>query len=149
MAQPKEQNYANHARLVPGYHFVAFGILVLNLVYTVYKLVREFPTRPVFWGMHVLVAVAVLLVFFYARRFALTVQDRVIRLEMAFRMERLLPAELRPRIKEFSLDQLVALRFAGDDELPALASKVLTEKIGDRKTIKQLIKHWNADHLRV
>ena len=149
MAQAKEQNYANHARLVPGYHFVAFGILVLNLVYTVYKLVRELMVRPVFWGMHVLVAVALLLIFFYARRFALTVQDRIIRLEMALRMERLLPAEMRPRITEFSLDQLVALRFAGDDELPALASKVLIEKIEDRKTIKQLISHWNADYLRV
>ncbi len=149
MAQPKEQNFANHARFVPGYHFLLFGILALNLVYMVYKFVKNFSLAPVNWGMHLLVAFALLLMFFYARTFALRVQDRVIRLEMTLRLEKLLPSDMKARIKEFSIDQLIALRFAADDELPALAAKVLNEKIGDRKTIKQMVKKWQADHLRV
>ena len=75
-------------------------------------------------------------------------QDRVIRLEMRLRMQQLLPADLRPRIPEFSVGQLVALRFASDQELPELARKVLDEKIEDRKAIKKLVKNWQPDFLR-
>jgi hypothetical protein len=76
------------------------------------------------------------------------VQDRVIRLEMRLRLERLLPPELRSRVSEFTVPQLVSLRFAGDDELPVLARQVLEEKLSDRKTIKRRIKNWQADFLR-
>jgi len=86
--------------------------------------------------------------FFLARIFALTVQDRVIRLEMRLRLRDLLPADLQPRIPEFTRAQLVALRFAGDRELPALARRVLEERLTDRKAIKAMIVDWQADHLR-
>jgi hypothetical protein len=86
--------------------------------------------------------------FLYARLFSLTVQDRVIRLEMRLRLERLLPPDLRSRIPEFTPAQFISLRFAGDDELPALARQVLDEKLSDRKTIKRRIKNWQADFLR-
>ena len=95
-----------------------------------------------------LLAIAFILLAFYSRIFALTVQDRVIRLEMRLRMQQLLPAELRPRIPEFGVNQLVALRFASDAELPALAKKVLDEKLNDRKAIKQMIRDWQPDMLR-
>ena len=85
----------------------------------------------------------------YARAFAVQGQDRVIRLEERLRMERLLPDELKPRINDFTMDQLIALRFASDAELPGLARKVLDEDIGDRKTIKQMIVTWRADYQRV
>jgi hypothetical protein len=86
--------------------------------------------------------------FFAARVFALTVQDRVIRLEMRLRMKDVLPADLQPRILEFTPGQLVALRFASDGELPDLARAVLKDGIKDKKTIKQMITHWQADELR-
>jgi hypothetical protein len=76
------------------------------------------------------------------------VQDRVIRLEMRLRLAGVLPADLQARIPEFTVDQLVSLRFASDAELPGLARKVLDDKIADRKAIKQLIKEWQADYLR-
>jgi hypothetical protein len=79
---------------------------------------------------------------------ALKVQDRVIRLEERLRYQRLLPADLQPRIDDFTVNQLVSLRFASDAELPALARKVLDDKIDDRKTIKQMIKVWRPDYLR-
>jgi hypothetical protein len=96
----------------------------------------------------ILLAAALLLGFFYARIFALRVQDRIIRLEEQLRCQRLLPADLQPRIAEFAAGQLIALRFASDAELPALARKVLDEKLTERKAIKQLIKNWKPDYLR-
>ena len=89
-----------------------------------------------------------LLLFFFARIFALTVQDRVIRLEMRLRMQQVLPADLRARAEEFSVGQLVSLRFASDQELPELCRKVLEEKIEDRKAIKKMVKNWQPDFLR-
>jgi len=96
----------------------------------------------------ILLAAALLIGFLYARLFALRVQDRVIRLEERLRCQRLLLADLQPRIVEFTAGQLVALRFASDDELPALARKVLDDKLTERKAIKQLIKNWKPDYLR-
>jgi hypothetical protein len=64
------------------------------------------------------------------------------------RYERVLPADLKPRIGEFTVAQLVALRFASDAELPALARKVLDEKMSERKAIKQMVKTWKPDYLR-
>ena len=95
-----------------------------------------------------LTAAALLLLSFYARQFAVTVQDRVIRLEERLRFQRLLPEDLKPRIPEFTVGQFVALRFASDAELPALARKVLTDNLTDGKAIKQLVQNWRADHLR-
>jgi hypothetical protein len=85
---------------------------------------------------------------FLARVFALKVQDRVIRLEERLRMERLLPADLQARIEEFSVPQLVGLRFASDAELPELARKVLDEKVKEAKAIKRMVKSWRGDFLR-
>jgi hypothetical protein len=76
------------------------------------------------------------------------VQDRVIRLEMRLRLAQVLPVDMRPRIPEFTPAQLISLRFASDAELPALARKVLDDKMNNRKAIKQLIKDWQGDYLR-
>ena len=145
MAQPVPQTFENHARLVPAYHFVAFPLLAINFFYTIYQAVTDFT-----WGALVAcgTATALVILFFVARVMALTVQDRVIRLEERQRMQALLPADLQPRIAEFTVKQLVALRFAGDGELPALARKVLDEKIEDQKVIKRLITNWRADYVR-
>jgi hypothetical protein len=76
------------------------------------------------------------------------VQDRVIRIEERLRLERVLPTDLQQRISEFTIEQLVGLRFASNAELPELARKVLDEKLNDRKAIKQLIKTWRPDFAR-
>jgi len=141
-----EQNFKNHMKLVPAFHYFAMPVLVFNFFWMLSRL-RYGVTRHAV--ADVLVAAAIVVLLFCARLFALKAQDRVIRLEERLRYERLLPADLKPRIGEFSVDQIVALRFAGDDELPALARKVLDEKIGDRAAIKKLVQHWKADHLRV
>jgi hypothetical protein len=76
------------------------------------------------------------------------VQDRVIRLEEQLRYTRLLPEDLKARAGDFSIAQIVSLRFASDAELPALARKVLSENVQDRKQIKQMVQNWRADYLR-
>ncbi len=75
-------------------------------------------------------------------------QNRLIRLEMRLRLAKLLPADLQSRIGEFTVSQLISMRFASDAEMPELARKVLDEKMNERKAIKQMVKDWQADWLR-
>ena len=141
----RPQNLANHVRFVPLYHLVLTLLLLVNLAFWVYVMLKGF-TGLRLAGL--CVALALFLLFFYARRFVLTVQDRVIRLEMRLRMERLLPADLVGRFGEFEPQQLVALRFAGDGELPDLARRVLAGELRTNPQIKKQIKDWQADWLR-
>jgi len=145
VAQQKAQTFENHVRVVPAYHMYVFGVFLVNFVWRLVQLKDGITFASI---MNVLIAAAFILLFFYARVFTLTVQDRVIRLEMRMRLERLLSPELRSRIPEFTVPQLVSLRFASDDELPGLARQVLEEKLNDRKTIKRRVKNWQADFLR-
>lgn len=141
-----EQSFQHHTRWLPPFHFFVMPVLLINLGFSIYWCVKDgISVKSV---LSVLVAAAILLGLLTARMMALKVQDRVIRLEEQLRFERLLPAELRPRIGEFTLDQLISLRFASDAELPELARKVLNEKLNDRKAIKQLIRTWRADFMR-
>jgi hypothetical protein len=145
MSDAVPQTRQNHARYVPAYHFLTLALLLLNLVWAVIQLVRS----PGFGAVvGVLLAVALMLMAWYLRAFPISVQDRVIRLEERLRMERLLPADLKPRIGDFSRTQLIALRFASDQELPDLARKVLTENIHELGPIKAMVKHWRADEWR-
>ena len=141
-----EQTFENHGKFVPLYHYVTAPILLLNVLWSLYLVV----TGPSFDAvLGAAVAVALMFLFFFARVFALGAQDRVIRLEERLRLQASLPDDLRARVNEYSTDQLIALRFASDTELPELARRVLDEKIGNRKTIKQAIKTWRPDYQRL
>lgn len=146
MANEKGQNIRNHVRLVPGFHYFVLPVLIANVIRSIVVLVRTGLSFQSIFG--ILMAVALFLFAFYARVFALTVQDRVIRLEMRLRMAEILPTDLRSRIAEFTVGQLVSMRFASDAELPGLARKVLDDKMNDRKAIKQLVKDWQGDYVR-
>jgi hypothetical protein len=142
---PEQQSFKNHAKWVPAYHFFVGPVLMINVVNSIIRAYHSFNYDHAFG---ILVAIALLLLSFQARLFALKVQDRVIRLEMRLRLRELLPADLQPRINDFRPGQLVALRFASDAELPTLARKVLDENLTDQKSIKQLIQNWQPDYLR-
>ena len=146
MAAEKPQNFQTHTRVVAPFHMFVLPVFLLNAGWSIYHVIKDGITFGSVLG--ILVAFALLTFALFARVFALTVQDRVIRLEMRLRMAEVLPVDLRPRIPEFTVGQLVSLRFAPDAELPTLARKVLDEKMNDRKAIKQLIKDWQADNLR-
>ncbi len=143
---PDQQNFSNHAKFFPPFHFFAAPILLANFIWSFFRL------KPLGYSPYaifqVFVAAALVMTLLVARLMALKVQDRVIRLEERLRYQRLLPADLQARADDFTVNQFVSLRFASDAELPALARKVLDEKIDDRKAIKQLIKVWKPDYLR-
>jgi hypothetical protein len=145
-----EQNYRNHARIVPGFHVVTFGILAINFLWSLYRLFRpavaEFPLFDRLLG--VLVAGALIGLAWYARIFPLAVQDRVIRNEMLARLAAVLPPDLRARIGELRRGHLIALRFASDEELPELTRQVLEGKLTKGDDIKQAVRNWQADDLR-
>jgi len=146
MTDSKPQNFANHRRLVFQYHIVAFLLIVANAGYAAWMTITRFSVANL---MYLLLVIAVFLLFWYARVFATGVQDRVIRLEERMRFERLLPDALKPRIGDFTVAQLVGLRFASDEELPALAQEVLDRNIENREEIKKKVRKWRADDCRV
>jgi hypothetical protein len=139
------QNFENHTKIVPVFHYVVLPVFLVNVIWSIVHAVRHFSFGT---AISSVVAIALLLLAFTARVFALTVQDRVIRLEMQLRLQQILPADLRSRIPEFTVGQLVSLRFASDAELPKLARRVLDDKLTDGKAIKKLVKNWQPDLLR-
>ena len=145
MSGGRPQSFEHHVRLVPPFHFGVLGILAVNLLWTLYQAVKS-PSWPTLLAALVAVALAGMAV--YLRNFTLAVQDRVIRLEMRLRLEKLLSPDLQARIQGLTVEQLVGLRFASDDELPALVREVLEKDITDRREIKRRIRHWQPDHQR-
>ncbi len=143
MSQP-EQNLKNHARFVPLFHFVTFGLLVWNLV----RAVRAVMPLSVASAQDVGLAVALVLMAWFMRVFPLTVQDRVIRLEERLRLAELAP-ELAKQSSRITPSQWTALRFASDDEFVTLARQVLDGKLTAPGDIKKAVQHWRADFLRV
>ena len=154
-----QQTFSNHMKFVPAFHFFVIPVLLANMIWNIVSVYRLFApsaaSRAISLSLvadvalSLLVSIALLVMAFLARIFALGVQDRVIRLEERLRYERLLPEDLKPRIEEFTINQLVSLRFASDAELPTLARKVLDGKMTERKAIKQMVKSWRPDYQRV
>jgi hypothetical protein len=141
-----EQSFQSHAKWVPPFHFFVLPVLLINLGFSIDWCVKAWFT--VSGVLSVVFATALFVGMVMARAMVMRVQDRVIRIEERIRFERLLPADMHARIGEFTIDQLVALRFASNAELPELARKVLKESVNDRKAIKQMIKTWRPDSAR-
>lgn len=132
--------------MVPGFHYVATP---LALIYLVWSLYRAWTLRDAESHYDLIGALALFGALLYSRVFALKAQDRVIRLEEQLRLTRVLPADLAARVHELRPRQLIALRFAGDDEVAALTRDVLAGSLTEPKQIKQRITNWRADHFRV
>jgi len=145
MAEQASQNYSNHVRKLPPLFIAAFLILAINLLWSIYGVVRSLTFESI---LQVFFTASLIVMFFFSRTFALTVQDRLIRLEERMRLERLLPTELRPRIGEFSVKQLIGMRFASDAELAGLAREVLGGKLKELDEIKRAVRDWRADWQR-
>jgi|SRR5580704_1940115 hypothetical protein len=145
MAERSPQNLANHVRLDPPFHFFVLPVFAISWVISVVFLVHHFGFLH-FWI--VIFNTALIVAALRVRLYALKVQDRVIRLEERLRLAALLPDSLRPQIAKLSEDQLVALRFASDGEVPALVEQTLSANLS-RKDIKKAIKNWRPDYWRV
>ena len=140
------QSFANHAKMVPLYHYWATGFLMVPTLYFLYLTITSFSLTNI---MLLSFAIGVNIVGLFSRLFPLGVQDRVIRLEERMRMERLLPDELKPRINEVSTDHLIGLRFASDGELADLVRRILDGELATRKEVKAAVKSWRADNQRI
>jgi hypothetical protein len=140
-----EQTFKKHARWRPLFHFFVMPILGGNVFVAAWDLIRV-PGLAGAWGL--VLAIGLLALGLVSRTQALTVQDRVIRLEMRLKLRGLLPPDLQPRINELTPRQLVALRFASDAELPDLVREVLAGKLATSKEIKMRVRSWQSDWLR-
>jgi len=145
MSESAPQNLKNHGRLDPLFHVVTFFALVVNLVIAVVYTVHHF---SYYSEWLVFLSVLVFVPYFKLRTYPLKVQDRVIRLEERIRLQALAPSEWHTQIYRLSEDQLIGLRFAGDDEVVELAKQALEHNL-TRKQIKERIKNWRPDNWRV
>lgn len=145
MSNPSPQTYANHVRRDPLFHFFLLPILAISLGVSIYVCAHR-PSFVTAWGIVFVLAVTVTAL--KARLYAIKVQDRVIRLEERLRLAMLLPESQRPQIGKLSENQLIALRFASDGELPALVERTLAANLS-RADIKKSIKNWRPDYWRV
>ena len=145
MVDASAQNFSNHIRYDPLFHFFILPVFAITLIATIVHLVRR-PGLCSAWM--VVFMLAAIFALFKVRLYSLKVQDRVIRLEERLRLTAVLDASLRPRIGELAEAQLIALRFASDAELPALAARALNEKLAAAE-IKKSIQHWRTDEWRV
>jgi len=142
-----EQSYANHGRLVFGFHGVLAGLIVLTLIGSLVNLWRSAGGHRGLYSASLIVVLDVIaaLLFYYCRTFSLKAQDRAIRAEENLRHFALTGKLLDARL---SIRQIIGLRFASDDELPGLAQKAAAEGLGE-DAIKRAVKNWRADTYRV
>lgn len=145
MSDDNVQNYGNHVRWLPPWHFVVFPVLLINALLALKTLIQN-PSGGTAWAAAV--ALAIPAGIFFSRWMPLRVQDRIIRLEEMLRLERLLPGRYS-EFERLNLDQLVALRFASDAEVPHLVDRILSGEIRTRTDIKVAVQHWRPDHSRI
>ena len=140
------QNFANHTRWHPTFHFFVLPVMLINFFWAVVMFVKA-PSWNAGWWIVVSLALALLTTF--VRTYSLKVQDRLIRLEEKLRYQQVLSTPLKQQTSNLTVGQTVALRFAADEELEELVNSVLSGKFVKTKDIKRAIKQWRADNFRV
>jgi hypothetical protein len=145
MANSTPQFFANHTRFDPSFHFFLLPLGLLAMILSVIHIIHH-PSMAS--TLLVVLAIGFFMIAGKSRGYSLKVQDRVIRLEERLRLAMLMPEAARSRIGELTESQLIALRFASDAELPALAMRALNEGLTN-KQIKSSIQSWRGDYFRV
>ncbi|MEZ4703367.1 MAG: DUF6526 family protein [Rhodothermales bacterium] len=142
----REQTFANHTRVVPGFHIFLSALILASFVGAVINLMLTYERGESIYDASLIAIVLVCLsmLFYYARAFALRAQDRAIRAEENFRHYVLTGKLLDQRL---TMSQIIALRFAADGELPALAERAAADGLSN-KAIKQAVKTWRPDYHR-
>jgi hypothetical protein len=141
-----DQTYSNHARFHPPFHFVLIPLLLLHFLYSAIQLFR-FPSMDRLDAL--VLSVALVLMALLVRINPLKVQDRLIWLEERLRYARVLSNPLACRAERLTPGQIVALRFASDEELPSLIEQVLDTGVTRPADIKKGIRKWRGDSFRV
>ena len=143
------QNYKNHTRYFPLHHFVVTPLTLIIMAWSLVNLFTVWRTEEVSQAWYFIsIAFVLMLLPVIARIYALKSQDRIIRLEMRQRYYELTGKSFLKLENKLRLSQIVALRFAGDDELLTLMEKAIKDKLKS-KEIKKSIKNWQEDRRRV
>jgi hypothetical protein len=145
MSNSDPQSLKNHGRFDPPYHFFLAIIGVATIIIATLYAIHHISFYSIWL---VVLAVAALIAILKLRSYPLKVQDRIIRLEERMRLQSLAPSEWHTQISRLNEDQLIGLRFAGDDEVVELAKQALEHNL-TRKQIKERIKSWRPDNWRV
>ena len=140
------QNFENHTRWHPAFHFFILPVMLINFFWAVVMFVKAPGWNSGWW---IVVSVALLMLTTFVRTYSLKVQDRLIRLEEKLRYQQVLSPALAQQTSNLTVGQTVALRFAADEELEELINSVLSGKFVKTKDIKRAIKQWRADNFRV
>ena len=145
MSEKKPQNYENHAKFIPVFHYIALPLLLVNFFGALFRVTQEIS----FYTLNdVGLAISLIVVAVFTRLFALKAQDRVIRLEEQIRMQTFLPDALKAHVGRLTMGQIVALRFASDEELADLTQEALDQNTSPN-ALKQAVKNWRPDYDRV
>jgi hypothetical protein len=145
---PTAQSFENHTRWDPAMHFFVFPVVTLNFFFAIYATIHHWPDHAHLYLWWIVAAAALATLAFRCRMNDLKVQDRIISLEERLRLAAILPVPEIHHIAELDAKQLIALRFASDEELPALVHKTLTQGL-EPAAIKKSITHWRPDNHRV
>lgn len=140
-----EQNYSNHTRWFPLFHFVVMPLLILNFLSHLVRLFIAPDWSLAFWTI---LSITLILLALAARLMVLKVQDRLIRLEERLRYREVLPGDLLSRALDLSVRDMIALRFASDAELADLVRRTCDRELATPKEIKLAVKNWRADYHR-
>jgi len=149
MAQPgkEAQHYGNHIRFYPPHHFVFLPLVALLIGSSTYC-AAHFPERRLEWiGFAIAFFMLGFLAFILRQHYAIGNQNRIIRLELRLRYFQITGQRLEPAEAKLSIAQLMALRFAPDEELPELLQAALAEQLSP-DAIKRRVKNWLPDHMR-
>jgi hypothetical protein len=142
------QNYSNHAKYYAPHHFVFYPIILVLLCIGVRGFITDTEHQLEWAFVTGLVLMIGWLSFMTRQHYSLSMQNRIIRLEMRLRYYQLTQKRLETIEGKLRFRQIAALRFASDEELPALVQRTLEEQLSAR-AIKQSIKNWQPDYMRV
>lgn len=142
------QNYKNHIRFYPPHHFVFYPVMLILLGTSIYFIIADENLRTIWIFISILILAIILVSFMLRQHYALTLQDRIVRLEIRYRYFTITGERLELLENKISDNQLFALRFAPDEELPSLVNKAILENLSSAQ-IKKSIQNWRADNHRV
>ena len=140
------QNFANHTRRHPPFHYFILPVMLINVIWSIVQFAKTPGWNSGWW---IVVSLALLMLTFLVRLNPLRAQDRIIRLEEKLRYQQLLSPAVLQQTSALRPGQIVALRFAGDDELEELVRAVQAGKLTKPVEIKRAIKNWRGDTFRV
>ena len=145
---PQPQNYNNHIRYYPPHHFIFYPLMLLVMIAEVWQIVNDEANRLLWIFITLISAVIVWLAWMLRQHYALTLQNRLVLLELRYRYFTVTGQHLEPLEEKLTEGQLFALRFAPDNEIEALAERAVKENLSP-DAIKKSIKRWRPDNRRV